>query len=75
MGYARLNLSLKRNRNHTKMNPTLGITFNPSTRELKTGMIWLGGERTIMWKETGAQCNLSFGGNSCNLTFGGDIVV
>ena len=30
-------------------------TFNPSTREVETGVIWLGRERTITQKETGAQ--------------------
>ena len=41
--------------------------FNPSTREVETGVIWLGGERNIRWKETGAQCRLRFGGDRCSL--------
>ena len=32
--------------------------FDPSTREEETGVIWLGGERSIRWEETGAKGNL-----------------
>ena len=30
-------------------------TFNPSTRKMETGVIWLDRERNIKWEETGAQ--------------------
>ena len=37
--------------------------FNPSTREVETGVIWLGRERNIRQEETGEQCSLRFGGD------------
>ena len=33
-------------------------TFNPSTREVETGVIWLGGVKNIRLKETGAHYSL-----------------
>ena len=51
-------------------------TFNPSTRGVETGVIWLGGDRNIRWEETGliavslverGDCSLRFGGDSCSL--------
>ena len=32
--------------------------FNPSTREVETGVIWMGGERNIRREKTGAQYSL-----------------
>ena len=33
-------------------------TFNPSTRELETRVIWPGGKRNLRQEETEAQCSL-----------------
>ena len=41
--------------------------FKPSTREVETGVIWLGGRRNIRKEGTEAQCNLRFDGNNCSL--------
>ena len=35
--------------------------FNSSTREVETGVIWLGGERNLRLKETETQGSLRFG--------------
>ena len=37
-------------------------TFNPSTREVGTVVIWLGRERNIRPEESGVQHSLRFGG-------------
>ena len=51
-----MNLSKKRNRTHAKVSQPLQFhAFNPSTREVETGVIWLGRERCIRWKETGVR--------------------
>ena len=41
--------------------------FNPSTREVETGVTWLGRERNIRQEETEAHYRLRFGGDRCSL--------
>lgn len=55
------NPALKRSEVHTRVIQHLGSqAFKPSTREVETGGLWLGGERIIRWEETEAQVILRF---------------
>ena len=42
-------------------------SFNPSTGEVETGVIWLGRERNIRQEETGAQGSLRYDGDRYSL--------
>lgn len=60
-GLHEANPVLKRSRVHTRVIQHLGSqAFKPSTHEVETGGLRLGGERIIRWEETEAQVILRF---------------